>query len=178
MIPLSLWLLATLDAAFAGYREAAGRNALINKRSYYRRAMLRGALFGQLAVAITGVVTLALLAQSNQPVVLIADLNNAGAHMLFVYIWYAALIMLAFLIRAIPSVDFRSITSTLVFGPLTLVRPVVAVAGIAWGIVAAPRIQTLVLSVLVLILMFSIEPGLGWIRQCQAARFKAHQIPQ
>ena len=28
---LLLWLLATIDAACAGYRAAAGRNALINK---------------------------------------------------------------------------------------------------------------------------------------------------
>lgn len=176
MIPISLWLLATLDGAFAGYRAAAGRNALINKRSYYFRAMLTGALFGQFAVAITGVVILGLLAWSDEPSVLIGDLNNAGANMLFVYIWYALLILLAFLIRILPSVDFRSITSTVIFGPLTLIRPLVAAAGIAWGVVAAPRIQTLALGVFVLVLMLSIEPALGWIRRSQAAHIKPSRI--
>ena len=175
MIPISLWLLATLDAAFAGYRAAAGRNALINKRNYYFRAMLRGALFGQVAVGITGVVILGLWAWSEEPSVLIDDLNNAGAHMLFVYIWYALLILLAFLIRISPSVDFRSITSTVIFGPLTLIRPLVAAAGIAWGVVAAPRIQILALSVLVLILMLSIEPMLGLIRSFQSSRLQTRR---
>jgi hypothetical protein len=175
VIPISLWLLATLDAAFAGYREAAGRNALINKRSYYVRAMLRAALFGQLAVAITGGIILVLLSRSDDPQLLLADLNNVGIHMLFTYVWYALLIILAFLVRLMPSVDFRSITSTVVFGPLTLVRPVVAVAGIAWGVIAAPRIETLGLGLFVLILMLSIEPALGWIRDAQVARLKAHR---
>jgi hypothetical protein len=35
MIAVLLWLLATIDAAFIGYRAAAGRNALINKKNYY-----------------------------------------------------------------------------------------------------------------------------------------------
>ena len=54
MIPLLLWFLATVDAAFIGYREAAGRNALIDKRAYYRNAMLRGAALGQIAVLLAG----------------------------------------------------------------------------------------------------------------------------
>src|SRR6266853_5118985 len=170
MIPVSLWLLATLDAAFAGYREAAGRNALINKRTYYCRAMLRGALYGQFAVAVTGLAILGLVASSNQRAFLIADLDKAAAHMLFVYIWYAALIMLAFLVRAIPSVDFRSLTSTVIFGPLTLIRPLVALGGIISGIAAAPGISVVLLSVLVLCLMLSLEWALGWARRQQQAR--------
>ena len=59
---LLLWLLATVESAFIGYRDAAGRSALIDKRHYYRRALLRGALMGQIAVAIAGTVALAMLA--------------------------------------------------------------------------------------------------------------------
>src|SRR5437667_1042693 len=55
MIPVLLWLMATVDAGFIGYREAASRSALIDKRAWYRRAMLRGALFGQAAVIIAGI---------------------------------------------------------------------------------------------------------------------------
>ena len=50
---LLLYLLATCDAAFCGFRAAAGRNALLFKRAYYLRAMGRGALWGQLAVAVS-----------------------------------------------------------------------------------------------------------------------------
>src|ERR1044072_1308654 len=52
--------LATRDSAFVGYREAAGRSALIRKGAYYARAMLRGALWGQAAVALACVLLAAL----------------------------------------------------------------------------------------------------------------------
>jgi hypothetical protein len=165
MIAFCLWLLATLDAAFTGYREAAGRNALIDKRRYYRRAMLRGALFGQLAVLIAAVVVLITLTVASDRRLLISDFERAGAHMLWVYLPYAGIILIAFAIRLFPSVDIRSITSTIVFGPLTLVRPLVAIGGVAYGIVAAPRIATVVLGLLILSMMLSLERAMSTARK-------------
>ena len=157
MIALGLWMLATLDAAFAGYRAAAGRNALINKRRYYLRAMTRGAIFGQLAVALAAIVILISLAMTPDRQHLLRDYNLAGARMLLVYIPYAVIILLAFLVRSVPSVDIRSITSTLVFGPFTLIRPVVAIAGLIYGVWAVPRMATVMVGALVLIMMLSLE---------------------
>ena len=164
MIPFCLWVLATLDAAFAGYREAAGRNALIDKRSYYCRAMLRGAFFGQLAVAVSGAAIAAAVFFSPEPAILINDLERAGLRMLTVYVPYAVIIFLAFAARAVPSVDIRSITSVLIFGPFTLIRPVVAAAGVVWGVLAAPRPAILLLGLLVLALMLTLESALGQLR--------------
>jgi len=165
MIALLLWLLATLDAAFAGYRAAAGRNALIRKRRYYRWAMIKGALLGQVAVALAAVIVLISLAQTSDRPALLRDYNLAGMRMLFIYVPYAAVILLAFLIRLIPSVDIRSITSTVVFGPFTLIRPVVAVAGLVYGVLAAPRIETAVLGVIVLMMMLGLEVALNLLRR-------------
>lgn len=64
---LLLWVLATVDSAFIGYRDAAGRSALIEKRDYYRHALIRGALVGQIAVAMVGVIAGGILATSPQP---------------------------------------------------------------------------------------------------------------
>lgn len=164
MIGLGLWLLATLDAAFTGYREAAGRNALINKRHYYRRAMIKGALFGQLAVGLAATAILLSLVFTSDRIQLMRDYNVAGARALLVYVPYAVVIMLAFVVRVIHSVDLRSITSTLIFGPFTLVRPVVAVAGVVYGVLAAPRVETLVLGVFVLTMMLTLEKVLTMIR--------------
>src|SRR5262245_65542823 len=86
MILFLLWLLATVDSAFIGYREAAGRNALIDKKDYYRHALIRGALFGQLAVLIVGVVTAIVLMRSNHAWLLLTTLELIGARMLLVYI--------------------------------------------------------------------------------------------
>src|SRR5262245_60055320 len=146
MIAIALWLLASLDAAFAGYREAAGRNALIRKGNYYRRAMWRGALFGQLAVLIAASVIAISLAMTDDKLSLLRDYERAGGRMLVVYVPYTAIIVVAFLLRLIPSVDIRSITSTLIFGPFTLIRPVVAVVGLVYVVVAAPRVETIILG--------------------------------
>jgi hypothetical protein len=156
-----LWMLATLDAAFAGYRAAAGRNALINKRRYYLRAMIRGTIFGQLAVALAAIAILISLATTSDRQALLRDYNLAGTRMLLVYVPYAVTILLALVVRSIPSVDIRSITSTLVFGPFTLIRPAVAIAGLCYGVWAAPRIETVIVGAIVLIMMLSLEGTLN-----------------
>ena len=157
MIALLLWALATVDAAFIGYREAAGRSALVQKSAYYRRAMMRGALFGQVAVGVVGALIAVMLYLSPEPLALIRDFNEAGERMLTVYVPYALIILLAFAVRALPSVDLRSITSVLVFGPFTLIRPLVVVAGVLRGFLSAPGWHTLLLGLLILILMLGLE---------------------
>ncbi len=132
MIVFLLWLLATVDSAFIGYREAAGRNALIEKKTYYRGALIRGALCGQLAVLIVGVITAIVLAGSDNARELFGKLELIGARMLLVYIPYALIILFTLSIRALPSVDIRSITSTVIFGPFTLIRPLVVLLGAVW----------------------------------------------
>ena len=161
---LLLWLLATVDSAFIGYREAAGRSALIDKRDYYRHALVRGALLGQIAVALVGLVALAMLAASPQPARLFDTFEQVATRMLMVYVPYALIITITFFIRAIPSVDIRSITSVLVFGPFTLVRPLVVLAGAIWGSLAAPAIEILLLVVLIVTLMLGMEYALGKLR--------------
>ena len=164
MIVFLLWLLATLDSAFIGYREAAGRNALIEKKAYYRHALIRGALFGQLAALIVGAIAAVALLTSDNARELFGKLELIGARMLLVYIPYALIILIALSIRAFPSVDIRSITSTLIFGPFTLIRPVVVLLGAVWGILAAPGAITIVLVVLIVCLMLGLEWVLGRFR--------------
>lgn len=159
-----LWLLATVDSTFIGYREAAGRNALIEKRAYFRRAMIRGLIAGQIAVAIVGLVAVGMLATTSQPARLFDTLEHVAARMLMIYLPYAAIIALTFFIRAIPSVDIRSITSVLVFGPFTLIRPLVVLAGAIFGLLAAPTPPVLLLVVLTVSLMLGMEYVLGRLR--------------
>jgi hypothetical protein len=165
MIALLLWLLATLDAGFTGYREAAGRSGLIDKRRYYLVAMLRGALFGQIAIAVAAGIILVMLSMAPHAQTLLSDFERAGSRMLVIYVPYAAIILIAFIFRLIPSVDIRSITSTLIFGPFTLIRPLVAVAGLVYGILAAPRVAVVALGVIVLAMMLSFEKALGLVRR-------------
>ena len=161
---LLLWLLATVDSAFIGYRDAAGRSALIDKRDYYRHALLRGALVGQIAVAIVGIVAGGMLATSTEPARLFATLEQVGTRMLIVYVPYALILTITFFIRAIPSVDIRSITSVLVFGPFTLIRPLVVLAGAIWGLLAAPTTSVLLLLLLIVSLMLGMGYALDRMR--------------
>jgi hypothetical protein len=165
MIPLMLWLLATMDAAFGGYREAAGRNALIDKRRYYLRAMVQGALFGQIAVAVAAVIVGLMLSIASDRQILLVAFEQAGARMLMIYLPYAGFILVAFIFRIINSVDIRSITSTLIFGPFTLIRPLVAVTGAVYGVLAAPRLETVLLGLVVLTMMLSLERMLSFVRR-------------
>ncbi|HEX2270247.1 MAG TPA: hypothetical protein VHH35_11955 [Pyrinomonadaceae bacterium] len=164
MTILLLWLLATVDSAFIGYRDAAGRSALIEKRDYYRHAMLRGALVGQLAVAIVGIVAIGMLATDPQPARLFESFEQVAMRMLMVYVPYALILAVTFFIRAIPSVDIRSITSVLVFGPFTLIRPFVVLAGAIWGVLAAPTPRVLLLMILIVSLMLGMEYVLHKLR--------------
>src|SRR5262245_56124870 len=166
MIPVFLWLLATIDSAFIGYREAAGRNALIDKRAYFRRALIRGALVGQVAVLVVGVITAVVLISSNDAGALFSKMESVGTRMLTVYVPYALVLLITFLIRAIPSVDIRSITSVLIFGPFTFIRPVVVLSGAVWGVVAAPGVITIAITVLIVCLMLGLGGILSWLRSC------------
>jgi L-asparagine transporter-like permease len=159
-----LWLLATVDSTFIGYREAAGRSALIEKSAYFRRAMMRGLIAGQIAVAIVGVVAAGMLATTPQPARLFDTLDLVAVRMLMIYVPYALIITITFLVRAIPSVDIRSITSVLVFGPFTLIRPLVVLAGAIWGLLAAPTAPVLLLLILIVVLMLGMEYVLGRLR--------------
>jgi L-asparagine transporter-like permease len=159
-----LWLLATVDSTFIGYRDAAGRSALIEKRAYFRRAMIRGAFAGQVAVAIVGLAAVAMLATTPQPATLFDTFEQVASRMLIVYAPYALIITITFFIRAIPSVDIRSITSVLVFGPFTLIRPLIVLAGAIWGLLAAPTIPVALLMGLIVSLMLGMEYILDRLR--------------
>lgn len=165
---LVLYILATLDGAFCGYRAAAGRSALIEKTRYYRNALLRGAGLVQAAVALTGVLMVGLLALSPERNDLIYDLLTAAARMLRVYLPYTAIIVVAFAVRLLPSVDFRSATSVFIFGPMTALRPLVAIAGVIYGILPAHRAQTRFLGIIVLALMFAVQVSLDRIAAREA----------
>lgn len=158
---VTLYLLATIDSIASGYSAAAGRSALIRKRSHYLRAMGRGFLFGQAAAMISLTLVLAAIRFSPAPEALRADLVRVWARMLQVYLPFASLILLAFAVRLLPSVDVRCLTSTLVFGPLAGIRPLVGVAGLAWGLLAAPRPEIAAGGLSILALFLSLEAVLG-----------------
>jgi len=142
MIPVALlYVLATLDAAMSGYRAAGGRNALIRKGGYQARAQVRGVVWGQACVLAVAAVVALVLVTNARPAALAADLLLACRRLLAVYVPYSLVFVLALALRAVPSVDVRSTLNVLVFGPFTLLRPFVGLAGVARAFAGVPRWQ-------------------------------------
>ena len=142
-----MYVLVTLDAAFSGICAASGRNALIRKRGYYLRSMWHGALWGQAAILLGLVLVTVTVQFSPNRLRTLVEMQVAGWRMATVYSIYAVVVMSTFLIRAWPSVDVRSITSTVGFGPLTLIRPVVIVLGVAYAAFSNPETPILLVAV-------------------------------
>jgi hypothetical protein len=161
----ALYLLHVFDAACSGYRDAAGRDARIRKRPYYRQALLRGAVAGHLVVLVMGALWVALVVASPDRVGLLADLARAAGAAFAVYVPYALVIAAALALRAVPSVDGRSLLSVLVFGPLLVLRPIVALGGVAYAWWRVPRLEVAVLGLTAVVLALAVEPLLGRLRR-------------
>lgn len=119
----ALCLLFALDASLVGYRNAAGRNPRVRKQAFYRHHAIRGLVAGVVVDALIVVMVLALG----------VDPQPAARAMLQVFVPYTGAVLLAMLLWFSRSLDLQVLASVLVLGPFTLLRPVVLVAGVAWG---------------------------------------------
>ncbi len=155
LVAVALWGLFAADAGFSGWRAAAGRDGRIAKRGYYLQAFVRGMLAGQLAFVVP--LAAAVLFLRREPA-LEADLVTCGVRLLFVYVPFTAAVALVFAVRAIPSVDVRSITSVVFFAPAVIARPVVIVAGVAFAIWTCSRLETAVLGGLIALVALGLGP--------------------
>lgn len=169
---LALYVLASLDASLAGYRDAWGRDARIFKGAYYRAAVVRGVLLGQLAAALgAGAFAAAYLGSADRPATL-AAFSTAAWRMVLIYVPFAAVLFASMLLRLVPSVDVRSTTSVVVFGPLTLLRPLVILAGAAYGPFTSNRVEVVAVGAFVTTLTLLLEPVLHW----RAERLAAYRL--
>jgi hypothetical protein len=149
-----------MDAAFCGYRAAAGRNARIRKGAYYFKAMLKGWIFGQVAIAATFCLAYVLWSQSADAQVLAISYLVVARTLVRTYEIYGFVIALAFLLRLLPSADSRSVTNTLIFGPGTFLRPYVVTAGVVFAVWSAPELSVFFLATAALVAFLSLQSAL------------------
>lgn len=167
MIPALMVLLAILDSALAGFRAAAGRDARIDKRGYFTRAIGIGAVAGAGAVLVLAAATVAVLGASDQPAVLYADLVAIGARMLQVFVAFTVLLFTALTLYLTSRPELRSLATVAILGPFTLARPWVVWAATAWGLVGATHpLPTLALTVG----SSATVLGVGWLLDAGYAR--------
>jgi hypothetical protein len=154
---LALYLLALLDGLLCGGRVSMGRCALIHKKAYYARALVRGLLGAQVMSTIALAALLVVSGFSAHRAELLADLQSAAGRMLWVFVPYAVAVVLSLALRIIPSTDLRSATSVFALGPFTAIRPLVMVVGVVYGIWESEWMETRVLGLFILGLMLSLE---------------------
>lgn len=156
MSALLLYILAITDWGFAGYRHAAGRDGRIFKRTYYLRAIGVGLVFGHVAVALVGALVAGLLVVTSYSTMLLA-----ATPMVIVFGVYAAIVLLAFIPYLFGQTEIRTLATVSVFGPLTLLRPVVIVTGAALAIVYVPQWPVALAALVAATSNLAAEPLLG-----------------
>lgn len=151
-----LWILVSLDCALMGYRIAMGRSALLDKRRYHQRQSIRAAAFGQPALIAMTLLTASLIIVG--PDGTDAAFNDAMVRLLVVAVPYAACLLATTAVCILPSVSARTAASIVIFGPFTLVRPVVVIVAVAYAVLPDPRWQLVLVGFLVLAPGVLLEP--------------------
>jgi len=158
---VGLAVLALVDLLLAGFRSAAGRDGRIRKASYYREAIRRGAIAGTIVVTLNAVAVWALVATAAEPAATSADLLRAGDRCVAVFGVFATVILLAVLFWFAPARELRIVPTLVVLGPLTLLRPLVIAAGLAYAAAEATGWQAWAAAILAGGSMLGVERVLG-----------------
>ncbi len=156
LLPLALFLRSVTDAGFAGFRDAAGRDARIFKAELFRRAIRRGLVHGVIASLVgLGIAALASLFTPFD------ELLEAARWMVVPLAAYASLVLVALGVWATAEADLRTLASVVILGPFTLVRPWVISSAAAVAAWHAPSWPARAAVGVVCGLQLAIEPWLG-----------------
>jgi hypothetical protein len=161
LVLLALLVLAMTDAAFCGYRDAAGRNPHIRKARFYRRSLRRGIRFGFVNAGLATALLTVLMIASPLPGALWADCAAAGTTLLFVVAPYATIVLVALGAWTAAEQDVRTLASVALLGPLTLLRPAVIVAGAVVAVASRPTLPIATLAAATALLQLSTGPLLA-----------------
>ncbi len=162
-VPVLLASIAVIDGLLAGFRAATGRNGRIHKRGYYRTAMRRGLAGSAAVLGCLALVLGAILVTAPDPATRYPDLTHAGTTMLWLIGPFAAIVLATLIGYAVLPRRPATFLILLGLGPLTLIRPWVAVtAGFAaaW---TAPDPPIAGCAVLAAISVLAVEP---WVHHC------------
>jgi len=120
-----LYTLALIDGLFVGYRDALGRNPLLNKTAYYRAAMWHGLRI--VLFPLTAITLVAGASYNYDPDSFMASYYAFTTTLLWVLGAYATCVLLAFAAYRISDYDVQSFVTISAFGTLTLARPFVII---------------------------------------------------
>lgn len=145
--------LALVDGTLAGFRASVGRSGLVRHRAEDLQGARRGLLTSSASLAPAVALCIALAVARGT-----ADLDSAARAMLWVYLPFGVVILLALLAYLVLGWQQRYLASAVILGPLTLARPWVVVAGGGLGIVVAADVLTAVAVALAVVGVLAVEP--------------------
>lgn len=151
-VAVFLLLLALVDATFAGFRAATGRNARIRKRPYYVRAGARGLLLGVLGMAVAAAVIVVPLGDRWD------DLVAAGIALTQVLLPFAAVIVVSMAAYWLLPMRQSTLVILLGLGPFTLVRPLVVTVAVVWAGLGATDWLVRLDAVVAAVAVLAVEP--------------------
>lgn len=163
-----LGILVLFDAGLAGFRAAAGRDGRIAKGPYFRAAIGRsfvGAL-GLLALNVGVVAALVLTG----PAETWATMTQAAEYAVWIFGAFATVTLAAFAFWFSPIEEYRLLSTVIVLGPLTLLRPLVIVGGLVAVCVAVPDPRVIASAAIAAITMLAFERITG---RAHAQRWRA-----
>ena len=158
-----LYVLAVLDGFFVGYRDAAGRNPLLDKRRYYVRAALLGVGLVHLAVLVIVATVGVTLWFAPEAVAGVDSLERLAAILRVVYLGYTVVVLVTFAVYALPSYDLQSYISVAIFGLLTLLRPVVIIGGVIAAAIQVGDPVVWPVSAAIIVTMGGLQPIVYWL---------------
>lgn len=141
-VVLAVTILALFDAMLSGFRAAAGRDGRIDKRTYVRRAVGRGLVFGTVVIGANALFVAVLVATADDPQAAWRTFVDAGRTIVLVFAGFAAATTAAVAFWLSPVAETRVLATVIVLGPLTLIRPWVIAAGLAVAVLGTgdPRV--------------------------------------
>jgi hypothetical protein len=157
-VAVVLLILALLDGAFAGFRSSAGRTGLIHHRASDQQAARRGA--GLACVLLAPVIAVVCGDALAHPAHL-DDYTRAGIAMMAVYGPYALLVLIALACYATLDWRLKYLASAVILGPLTLLRPAIAILGAALAVVSTNEIAVATAAGLSVVAVLAVEPLAG-----------------
>lgn len=156
-----LSILVLFDAGLAGFRAAAGRDGRIAKGPYFRMAVARsfGGALGVLAFNAAVVALLVVTASSTETAW--ATLTHAAELCVWIFGVFATVTLAAFALWFSPIEEYRLLSTVIVLGPLTLIRPLIIVGGLAAVCIAIPDVRVIVTAVIAGATMLAFEHLVG-----------------
>jgi hypothetical protein len=158
IIAILLAVLAMFDALLAGFRGAAGRDGLIDKRAYFRAAIKRAALHAAVLIAINIVVAAVIVMVAPGTWV---ELVRAGTICVWIFGGFASLTLVAIALWFAPDPEVQLLATIIVLGPLTLARPIVIAGGLAIAANATGNVGVWIVAAVAAVTMLSFESVVG-----------------